>query len=420
MGVPPRRPQGRVEPSAMAGSETIPLAEITKTTEVQRQTKKGVPSVRISTIAVHVGAEPDPATGAVSPPVHLSATFERDADGAYSRGFSYGRSNNPNRQALERCVAALEGGADAVAFASGSAATAAILQCLGPGDHLLLPDDVYHGTARLARNLFGRWGLEASSVDMTDAAAVAAALRPRTRLVWVETPSNPLLKITTIAGIAEVAHGAGALCVCDNTFATPVLQRPFEHGVDAILHATTKYLGGHSDLVGGVVVVKARTQLAEALRAIQGQGGAVPAPFDCWLARRGVRTLALRMQAHCIGAQAVAEFLAGHPAVEAVHYPGLPGHPGHNLARHQMVGGFGGMLSVQLRGGKPAAMAAASRVQIFIRATSLGGTESLIEHRASVEGPQTRTPDNLLRLSVGIEDPQDLIADLRHALTAAV
>ncbi len=375
-----------------------------------------VPSIRISTIAVHAGADPDLTTGAVIPPIHLSATFERDADGAYSRGFTYSRADNPNRRALERCIAALEGGADAMAFASGSAATTAVLQALNPGDHVLLPDDVYHGTARLARNLFGRWGLEATAVDMTDPGALAAALRPSTRLVWVETPSNPLLKITAIADVAAVAHRAGALCVCDNTFATPVLQHPFEHGVDAVLHATTKYLGGHSDLVGGAVVVRERTHLAETLRGIQGLAGAVPAPFDCWLARRGIRTLTLRMRAHCTGAQAVAEFLAGHAAVAAVHYPGLPGHPDHDLARRQMTGGFGGMLSVQLRGGKAAAMRVASGVQLFTRATSLGGTESLIEHRASVEGPQTRTPDNLLRLSVGIEDPEDLIADLREAL----
>jgi cystathionine gamma-synthase len=375
--------------------------------------------MRIRTLAVHAGAEPDPATGAVIPPLHLSATFERDADGAYSRGFTYSRGDNPNRRALERCLAALEGGADAVAFASGSAATGAVLQCLEPGDHVVLPDDVYHGTARLARDLFGRWGLAVTAVDMTDPGAVAAALGPRTRLVWVETPSNPLLKITPIADIADAAHRAGALCVCDNTFATPVLQRPFDHGADATVHATTKYLGGHSDMVGGAVVVRERSPLAHTLRAVQGQGGAVPSPFDCWLARRGIRTLALRMQAHCTGAQAVAEFLAGHPAVEAVHYPGLPGHPGHGLACRQMTGGFGGMLSVQLRGGREAAMTAASRVRVFIRATSLGGTESLIEHRASVEGPKTRTPDNLLRLSVGIEDPLDLIADLREALASA-
>ena len=315
-------------------------------------------------------------------------------------------------------MAALEGGEAAFAFSSGSAATAAVFQCLSPGDHVLLPEDVYHGTARLARGIFGRWGLRVDAVDMTSPERVAEAVKARTRLIWVETPSNPLLRVTPIAEIVCVARHAGVLCVCDNTWATPVLQQPLAEGADAVVHSSTKYLGGHSDLVGGCVVVGRRGPLADGLRAIQGQAGAVPSPFDCWLARRGIRTLALRMRAHCTGAQAVAEFLSGLGAIEAVHYPGLAGHSGHEVARRQMAAGFGGMVSAQVRGGRAQALAVAARVRVFTRATSLGGVESLIEHRASVEGPGSTTPENLLRLSVGIEDPSDLVADLEQALAS--
>lgn len=371
--------------------------------------------MRIETLAVHAGLRVDPATGAVTPPIHLSTTFERDPDGSYPRRFLYGRNDNPTRSALETCLAALEGGADAAAFASASAATSAVFQALRPGDHVVAPTDAYHGTLRLLRETFTRWGLETTFVDTTDLAAVQAAVRPTTRLVWVETPSNPLWTVTDVAAVAEVARAAGALLVCDNTTATPVLQSPFRLGADVVVHATTKYLGGHADVLGGAVITRAASDFFARVRAIQVSGGAVPSPFDCWLVLRGVRTLPYRMRAHAEHALAVASFLSCHPRVEAVHYPGLPTNPGHAVAARQMSA-FGGMVSFQVRGGRDDALAVAAKVQLLTRATSFGGTESLIEHRASVEGPETRTPPNLLRLSVGLEHPEDVIADLAQAL----
>lgn len=371
--------------------------------------------MRLETRAVHAGADVDPATGAVVAPIQLSVTFERDADGGYSRGFLYGRNSNPNREALERCVAELEGGEDAAAFASGTAAIMAVVQALAPGDHLIAPTDVYQGTARLLRELAMPWGVEVTFVDMTDTDAVARAIRPRTRVVWVETPSNPLLAIADIAALAAIAHDAGALCACDNTFATPILQQPFTLGADLIMHSTTKYLSGHSDVTGGVVVGRRREGFFGRVRHAQVYGGAVPSPFDCWLIRRSIRTLPYRVRAHAEHALAVATWLAAHPRVERVHYPGLSSHPGHATARRQMTM-FGGMLSFQVRGGRDEAMAVAAKVRIITRATSLGGVESLIEHRASIEAPGTRTPQNLLRLSVGLEHPDDLVEDLAQAL----
>ncbi len=375
--------------------------------------------MRFETLAIHADHEADPATGAVSPPLHLSTTFERAADGSYPHGFIYSRTENPTREALEHLLAALETGDEqggqAAAFASGSAATAAVFQSLQPGDHVLAPSDVYHGTAKLLRTVFGPWGLAVDFVDMSDLAAIESALRPTTRLLWVETPSNPLLKISDIRRISELAHAAGALVVCDNTWATPIGQRPFELGADLIVHSTTKYLGGHSDTLGGVVVARAGDEHFLRIRQIQGSVGAVLSPFDCWLTMRGVRSLAYRMRGHTEHAIAVARFLAEHPAVETTHYPGLPSHPGHAIAASQMAL-FGGMLSVQIRGGAERAMAVAARVKIFTRATSLGGVESLIEHRASIEGPASLTPQNLLRLSIGLEHPDDLLEDLDQAL----
>ena len=371
--------------------------------------------MRLETRAVHVGTSIDPATGAVTPPIQLSVTFERDTDGSYPRGFLYARNGNPTREALERCLADLEGGADAAAFASGTAAIMAVLHALAPGDHVVAPTDVYQGTARLMRELMVPWGLEISFVDMTDPAAAAQAVCSRTRLVWVETPSNPLLAVSDIAALARVAREAGALCVCDNTFATPVLQTPFTLGADLIVHSTTKYLSGHSDVTGGVVVAKRREGAFERIRKVQVYGGGVASPFDCWLTRRSIRTLPYRIRAHSEHALAVATFLAGHPRVEAVHYPGLPSHPGYSLARRQMSM-FGGMLSFQVPGGREEAMAVAAKVRVITRATSLGGVESLIEHRASIEAPGTKTPENLLRLSIGLEHPDDLVDDLAHAL----
>jgi cystathionine gamma-synthase len=370
---------------------------------------------RIETVAVHAGLHVDPGTGAVTPAIHPSTTFEREVDGSYPRGFLYSRNSTPNRAALEECLTALEGGQDAAAFASASAATAAILLSLEPGDHVVAPMDAYHGTLRLLRETFARWKLDTTFVDMTDAGAARAAIRTNTRLVWVETPSNPLWKVTDIAAVGEIARRAGVLYVCDNTTATPVLQSPFELGADLVLHATTKYLGGHSDVLGGAVVARTRDAMFERIRAVQASGGAVPSPFDCWLVLRGIRTLPYRMRAHSENALKVATFLHGHARVEAVHYPGLPTHPAHDVARRQMTA-FGGMLSVQVRGDQARAMQVAAKLRVFTRATSFGGTESLVEHRASIEGAGTRTPENLLRLSIGLEHPDDLIDDLDQAL----
>ena len=370
--------------------------------------------MRIETLAVHAGHSIDAATGAVSAPIHLSTTFERDVEGSYSRGFMYTRNNNPNRQALEQGVAALEGGAAAVAFGSGTGATMAIFQALSPGDHILAHVDAYYGTARLLHDIFLRWGLQADFVDMSDLAAVKKALRPKTKLAWAETPSNPLLKIVNLGAVAEIVHDAGAVFVCDNTWA-PVLQRPFDLGADLTLHSTTKYFGGHCDVAGGMVVSKTDAEFFQRIRGIQYIGGAVPSPFDCWLILRGMRTLPWRMRAHSENAMKIAQFLAQHRQVERVHYPGLTSHPGHEIAKKQMSQ-FGGMLSVQVKGGENAAIALTAKTKIFIRATSLGGVESLIEHRASIEGPGTKSPENLLRLSIGLENADDLIEDLDQAL----
>ena len=371
--------------------------------------------MRIETLAVHAGHDIDPATAAVTPPIHLSTTFAREADGSYRAGFLYSRYANPNRASLERCLAALEGGASSLSFSSGSSATMSLLQAIGPGSHVIIPDDAYFGTVKLARDVFGPWGTEVSTVDMTRLDDVRQAMRASTKLVWVETPSNPLLRVVDITAVAEIAHRGGALCAVDNTWATPVLQRPFELGADVIMHATTKYLGGHSDVLGGALVLREQSALAERLASIQMVGGAVPSPFECWLTMRGIRTLPLRVNTQSATAMALAEFLSGHPRVEAVHYPGLPSHPAHAVACRQMRR-FGGMLSVQVGAGRGESIAVASRLTLFTQATSLGGTESLVEHRASVEGPGTRAPENLLRVSVGLEHVEDLKADFDAAL----
>ncbi len=376
--------------------------------------------MKIETIAVHAGKTIDPTTGAVMPPIHLSTTFERTADGSYPSGFSYIRSDNPTRRSLEEALVALEGGVAAATFGSGMAAIMAVFQSLRTGDHVIIPDDIYFGTGKLVRELFVPWGLHYSAVDMTDLIAVQAAVLPETKLIWVETPSNPLLKITDVAAVAAIAHDAGAICACDSTWPTPMLQRTLELGADLAIHATTKYLGGHSDVLGGAVITNAESDFWTRLLMIQRTGGAVPSPFDCWLTLRGIRTLPYRMRAHCENAKQVAGFLAQHPQVAVVHYPGLTSHPGHAVAAKQMRD-FGGMLSFQVKGddkhsGMENALRVANQTKIFTQATSLGGVESLIEHRFSVEGPNTKTPDNLLRVSVGLEHPDDLIADLEQAL----
>ena len=370
--------------------------------------------MKIETIAVHAGHAVDPATGAVASPIYLSTTFERDIEGTYSRGFMYTRNDNPNRQALERGVSMLEGGEAAAAFASGTGATMSILQALSPGDHVLAHVDAYYGTSRLIQEIFLRWGLEADFVDMSDPDAVRKALRPNTKLAWAETPSNPLLKIVDLAAVAEIVRGPGAIFVCDNTWA-PVLQRPFDLGADLVLHSTTKYFGGHCDVLGGIVVAKTESEFFQRIRSIQYEGGAVPSPFDCWLILRGMRTLPWRMRAHSENALKIAEFLARHPKVKRVHYPGLESHPRHKTALKQMSAS-GGMLSLEVKDGYDAAMQVAAKTKVFIRATSLGGVESLIEHRASIEGPGTISPEGLLRLSIGLENADDLIEDLDRAL----
>ena len=370
--------------------------------------------MRIETLAVHAAHAVDPATGAVSAPIQLSTTFERDPDGSYRSGYSYSRSDNPNRHALEQAMAALEGGTDAAAFASGLAATTAVFQALRPGDHVIAAAETYHGTTKLLREVLEPWGLEVAFVDMTSLDEVKAAVRANTKLLWAETPSNPQLKITDLAGVAEIAHAAGALCGCDNTW-SPIIQGPFDLGADLVVHSTTKYIGGHCDVTGGVVVARSAGELFERIRLNQTVGGGVPSPFDCWLTLRGLRTLPWRMRAHSENAMKVATFLAEHRAVERVHYPGLLSHARHDVASRQMSA-FGGMLSLEVKGGRDAAMAAAAKLRLFIRATSLGGVESLVEHRASIAGESPLTPQGLLRCSIGLEHADDLIEDLAQAL----
>ena len=372
--------------------------------------------MKIETIAVHAGRHIDPATGAVATPIYLSTTFERGLEGGYPLGFSYSREDNPNRHMLEQCLAAMEGGKDALCFSSGLAVVNAVVQGMEPGDHILVADDVYYGLRKVVGEVFAKWPIAISYVDMMDLDALRAAVRPSTRLVWLETPSNPLLKIVDMAEIAKIAHAAKAICICDATFTTPVIQRPFDFGIDMVMHSTTKYIGGHSDSMGGALITKFDNYLFERARKSQRYGGASPSPFDCWLTLRGVETLPVRVRAQSENAARLAEWLATHPKIEAVHYPGLATHPNHDIAKRQMLGGFGGMLSIQLRATRPETVAVTHKTKVFIRATSLGGTHSLIEHRQGVEGPQSTTPPNLLRLSIGLEHIDDLIADLDQAL----
>lgn len=372
--------------------------------------------MRIETIAVHAGHAPDAATGAVTPPIVLSTTFERESDLTYRGGHLYSRYSNPNRQALETCIAQLEGGGAAACFSSGSAATMAVLQSLGPEAHVIIPDDAYYGTLKLVREVFGPWRLAYSAVDMTNATNVERAITGKTRVVWIETPSNPLVRVVDVAAVARLARQAGAAAVVDNTWATPVLQRPLDLGADLVMHSTTKYLGGHSDVLGGALVARDEShELFTRVRTVQQAGGAVPSPFECWLTLRGVRTLPWRVRAQTENAKGVAEFLERHKRIAAVHYPGLASHPAHDVARRQMSGP-GAMLALQVRGGRDAAIGFTNRLRVFTRATSLGGTESLIEHRQSVEGPDTRAPEDLLRASIGLEHLDDLIEDLDQAL----
>ncbi len=374
------------------------------------------------TMAIHAGQDPDPVTGAVIPPIYQTSTYVQEAVGVH-KGYEYSRTDNPTRSALHQVMAALEGGHWALAYASGLAATQNLTYLLNPGDHVLLSDDAYGGTYRLIARVVARYGIDFSLVDMSDLDAVRAALRPETRLVWVETPTNPYLKVVDIRAVAGLLADHPARLVIDNTFASPYLQQPLALGADLVLHSTTKYLGGHSDIVGGIVVGN-DPDVFDILKFHQNAAGAVPSPFDCWLTLRGIKTLAVRMDRHSANARVVAEFLREHDAVDRVFYPGLPGHPGHEIAVRQMRD-FSGMVSFTVRGGYEAAAAVVGQTKVFLLAESLGGVESLIEHpgqmtHASVAGTGAEVEESLIRLSVGIEAESDLLADLRQALTAAV
>lgn len=373
-----------------------------------------------ATRAIHAGYRPDPATGAVNVPIYASSTFAQDGVGGLRGGFEYARTGNPTRAALEASLAAVEEGAFARAFSSGMAATDCALRAmLRPGDHVVIPDDAYGGTFRLIDKVFTRWDVQYTPVRLADLDAVGAAITPRTRLIWVETPTNPLLSIADITAIAELGTDRSAKVLVDNTFASPALQQPLRLGADVVLHSTTKYIGGHSDVVGGALVTNDE-ELDEEFAFLQNGAGAVPGPFDAYLTMRGLKTLVLRMQRHSENACAVTEFLADHPSVSSVLYPGLPSHPGHEIAARQMRG-FGGMVSVRMRAGRRAAQDLCAKTRVFILAESLGGVESLIEHpsamtHASTAGSQLEVPDDLVRLSVGIEDIADLLGDLEQAL----
>ncbi|MGH3643089.1 MAG: cystathionine gamma-synthase [Mycobacterium sp.] len=373
-----------------------------------------------ATRAIHAGYRPDPATGAVNAPIYASSTFAQDGVGGLRGGFEYARTGNPTRAALEAGLAAVEGATFGRAFSSGMAATDCALRALlRPGDHVVIPDDAYGGTFRLIDKVFAQWGVTHTPVALSDLDEVRAAITPATRLVWVETPTNPLLTIADIAGIVQLASPAGVKVLVDNTFASPALQQPLALGADIVLHSTTKYIGGHSDVVGGALLTNAE-ELDDAFAFLQNGAGAVPGPFDAYLTMRGLKTLALRMERHSENATRVAEFLSEHPAIDTVLYPGLPSHPNHDVAARQMTG-FGGMVSVRVKGGRAAAQQLCARTEIFILAESLGGVESLIEHpgamtHASTAGSQLEVPEDLVRLSVGIEDAADLLGDLEQAL----
>jgi cystathionine gamma-synthase len=373
------------------------------------------PNQKLQTLSIHSGRHVDPATGAVTAPLYTSTTFERDPGGEFSRHFFYSRIDNPNRSSLEQCLADLEGGVQAVAFGTGMAASLAVFQALAPGDHVVLHRDLYFGVRELVTGVFSRWGLKHSFVDMRNVEELREACRPETRLLWLETPTNPLIEVVDIQPVVDLARSLQIPLVCENTFATPVLQNPLQMGADMVVVALTKYIAGHSDALGGAVIFGKQSDLTSRIKDFQRVGGAVLSPFDCWLILRGVQTLVPRVRLHCENARRVAEFLSTHPAVSLVHYPGLPTDPGHAIACRQMRD-FGGMLSFEIRGGREEAFAMTSRLKLIVRATSLGGTHSLIEHRASIEGTFSRSPESLLRLSVGLEGAEDLIADLDQAL----
>jgi cystathionine gamma-synthase len=370
------------------------------------------------TIAVHGSHLKDETAGAIAAPVFLTTTFERALDGTYPKGHMYSRNSNPNRTALEKGLAALEGASRGFAFGSGLAAVNAVFQCLQSGDHILMPEVGYYASYKLAEEILGPWGLEVTQVDMTDLAAVEKAVQKNTKLIWAETPANPMLSITDINGLAAIAKKHGLKLGVDNTLGTPVLQNPIAQGADIVMHATTKYIGGHSDIMGGAVLLKEDDEWAKRIERVQILMGATPNPLDCYLLARGLKTLPLRMREHSANALELAKRLEKHPKVERVHYPGLESHPQHALAKAQMPQGFSGMIALQVKTGETETREMAGKLQIFQQATSLGGVESLVEHRKSIEGPQSTTPGNLLRFSIGLEHVDDLWADLDQALNS--
>ena len=370
--------------------------------------------MQIETIAVHAGNHVDAASRAVIQPIVLSTTFERGEDGTFPGGHIYSRASNPNRALLENVLAKLEGGADAAAFSSGNAAGMSVFQSLPPGTHVIAPDDMYHGLRNQLKLLFAGI-LTFDFTDVNDSQALLDHLKPETGLIWIETPSNPLLKVTDIKKVVDIAHKNGIKVACDNTFATPICQQPLALGADLVMHSSTKYFGGHSDLMGGALITKEKNDWWLKIRQVQEYGGAIPSPLDCYMLARSIKTLPYRVRGHVHNAQLLAEFLEKHPKIESVMYPGLTSHPQHEIAKAQMSS-FGGMLSFCVKGGQDEAHRVINRLKLFTRATSLGGVESLIEHRATVEGPDTKTPFNLLRVSVGLEHIDDLVADLSQGL----
>lgn len=368
------------------------------------------------TQAIHATNLLDETAGAIATPIFLSTTFMRDSDGTYPKGHMYSRNSNPNRDALEKGLAILEGGAKAFAFGSGLAAVSAVFQCMKSGDHVLMPSVGYYASVKLAEEIMGPWGLEMTQVNMEDLDAVRASIQANTKLIWLETPANPLLGISDIQAICTLAHSLGIFVGVDNTIATPILQNPIQMGADIVMHATTKYIGGHSDVLGGAIIVREENEWSERLKRVQILMGATQNPLDCYLLARGLKTLPLRMREHSATALALAQRLEKHTAIEKVHYPGLPSHPQHALAKCQMPHGFSGMISIQIKGDEENARRVASKLKLFQQATSLGGVESLVEHRRSIEGPTSTTPGNLLRLSVGLEHVEDLWEDLNLTL----
>ncbi|MEP6711369.1 MAG: PLP-dependent aspartate aminotransferase family protein [Ferruginibacter sp.] len=370
----------------------------------------------IQTIAVHAGYNSESKEGDIMQPIHLSTTFQRNQDGTLNE-FIYSRSGNPNRDAVETKIAAIEGGAEAFAFSSGMAAINALFEnVLEPGSHIIIPDDCYHGTRNLVDKFFRRWKVDFSEVDMTEIKNVLAVIKPATKLIWMETPSNPQLKICDITALATIANQHKITIACDNTFATPLFQKPLDMGVDYVMHSSTKFFSGHSDVLGGVLVVKEKTTVSERLREYQQIAGAVPSPFDCWLLNRSLSTFPIRVPLQCSNAMALAQHLLQQNKIEKVFYPGLPSHLNHSIAAKQMKGGFGSILSILVKGNKEDTLHFAGRLKIFKHATSLGGVESLVEHRRTAEGAHPISPDNLLRISVGIEHIDDLLNDISQAL----